>query len=73
MLKKVDLKLAPTLEELTKSTNLAPETVSKSLKQLEDLHHLVLYKEGVLSPTPIAMIHPFPICKTYAPSLRRGC
>ncbi|KAM0518129.1 hypothetical protein ACHAPE_004536 [Trichoderma viride] len=49
----------PTLEELTKSTDLAPETVSKSLKQLEDLHHLVLYKEGVPSPTPIAMIHPF--------------
>ncbi|KAL7892179.1 Alkylmercury lyase domain-containing protein [Trichoderma sp. SZMC 28014] len=49
----------PTVEELTKSTNLAPETVLKSLKQLEDLHHLALYKEGVPSPTPIAMVHPF--------------
>ena len=33
--------------------------VVRSLHKLRDLHHLRLYDEGVPSPTPIAMMHPF--------------
>jgi DNA-binding MarR family transcriptional regulator len=49
----------PTIQDLANRTSIKEQDVVASLAKLEDLHHLKLYGEGVPSPTPIAMVHPF--------------
>jgi hypothetical protein len=40
-------------------TSIKEQDVVGGLKKLADMHHLKLYGEGVPSPIPIAMAHPF--------------
>jgi hypothetical protein len=49
----------PSAKELATLTGSSLDSVQDALKFLEEEHHLVLYKEAVGSPTPIAMVHPF--------------
>jgi len=49
----------PTIQDLTARASLTETEVNLGLRKLHDLHHLSLYGEGVPSPTPIAMVHPF--------------
>ncbi|KAK9321099.1 hypothetical protein V1517DRAFT_184841 [Lipomyces orientalis] len=49
----------PTVNELAEVSGLASTEVFSILRQLEELHHIVLYKHDSCSPTPIAMAHPF--------------
>lgn len=49
----------PTIPELVACTALTEASVAQSLRNLQDLHHITLYDDGVPSPTPIAMAHPF--------------
>ena len=50
---------SPTIAELVDRLTLTEAEVKQGLEKLEDLHHLVLYQDGVPSPTPIHMAHPF--------------
>lgn len=49
----------PTVDELAKASGLAASEIPPVLRQLEDAHHIVLYKHEWCAPTPIAMAHPF--------------
>jgi hypothetical protein len=49
----------PSPEELVTLTASSLDSVQDALKFLEEEHHLVLYKEAIGSPTPIAMVHSF--------------
>jgi hypothetical protein len=49
----------PTVDELASITGRTAVEINDGLKKLEELHHIVLHGEGVCSPTPIAMAHPF--------------
>lgn len=49
----------PTIDELAKVSGLNSSEIPPLLRKLEDMHHIVLYKHGSCSPTPIAMAHPF--------------
>lgn len=49
----------PTIQELSTLLSLPTADVNRGLQRLRDLHHVKLYDEGVPSPTPIAMAHPF--------------
>ncbi|KAK6356704.1 hypothetical protein TWF718_001046 [Orbilia javanica] len=49
----------PTVDDIVEATSISAEDVSEALLQLEENHHIVLYKFGVPSTTPIAMAHPF--------------
>ena len=49
----------PTTDELAQVSGLDSADILPVLRQLEDLHHMVLYKHESCSPSPIAMAHPF--------------
>lgn len=49
----------PTVQDLSSKLSIPNEDVSRGLKRLRDLHHVKLYADGVPSPAPIAMAHPF--------------
>ncbi|KAJ5359402.1 uncharacterized protein N7496_011815 [Penicillium cataractarum] len=49
----------PTVDELAQESGLQSSEIPPILQQLEDSHHIVLYKHESCAPTPIAMAHPF--------------
>ncbi|KIW35266.1 uncharacterized protein PV07_01970 [Cladophialophora immunda] len=49
----------PTVQELVVPGSRDESQVTLQLRKLHDLHHLKLHDEGVPTPTPIAMVHPF--------------
>ncbi|KAK0660336.1 hypothetical protein DIS24_g3437 [Lasiodiplodia hormozganensis] len=49
----------PTTQEIATAGSFSADQVTDALRELETSHHIVLYKDGVPSPTPIAMAHPF--------------
>jgi len=49
----------PGINDIASGTGLSTTLVANALQQLESQHHVVLYKDAVPSPTPIAMAHPF--------------
>ncbi|OQE34795.1 hypothetical protein PENCOP_c015G05373 [Penicillium coprophilum] len=49
----------PTVDELAKASSLPCVEIPPVLQQLEDSHHIVLYKHQSCAPTPVAMAHPF--------------
>lgn len=49
----------PMVNELAAESGLDASDIHQILDQLEEMHHIVQYKHESLSPTPIAMAHPF--------------
>src|ERR1700761_8203618 len=48
-----------TLEELSQMSPTSSNETLALLRKHEELHHMVLYQDGSVSPTPIAMMHLF--------------
>lgn len=49
----------PGISDIASAAGLSTSQTADALQQLESMHHIVLYKNAVPSPTPIAMAHPF--------------
>ncbi|KAK2776546.1 hypothetical protein FQN52_003443 [Onygenales sp. PD_12] len=49
----------PTVDELANASDKPRAEIEGALAKLQELHHIVLYGEGVCSATPIEMAHPF--------------